>query len=145
MTTPILVTAGVGLVPGPPRRERGATAVEFAVVVWLFMLLFLGIVQFALWWHAQHVVLGAAQDGARVAAAEDGTPAAGQARALELLQAGLGQDARTATVQARRDDQVAEVTVTARLQPVLPFGLGIRLAATGRSFAEHFRPAGSPP
>jgi Flp pilus assembly protein TadG len=130
-----------------PRRpcERGATAVEFAVVVWLFMILFLGIVQFALWWHAQHVVLGAAQDAARVAAAEDGTPAAGRARAVELLHAGLGQDARSAIVQARRDTRLAEVTVTARLRPVLPFGSGIRLHATGRSFAEHFRPAGSPP
>ncbi len=131
--------------PRPAERELGATAVEFAVVVWLFMVLFLGIVQFGLWWHAQHVVLGAAQDGARVAAAEDGTPAAGRARAVELLHAGLGQDARTATVKARRDTQLAEVTVTAHLRPMLPFGSGLRLAATGRSFAEHFRPAGSPP
>jgi hypothetical protein len=92
-----------------------------------------------LWWHAQHVVLAAAQDAARLAAAEDGTPATGRARALDLLQAGLGRDAAGATVQVHRDGELASATVTGRLQPLLPIGDGIRLRATAHSFAEHFR------
>jgi Flp pilus assembly protein TadG len=123
--------------------QRGVAALEFVLVVWLFLILVLGALQFGLWWHAQHVVLGAAQDAARLAAVEDGTPAAGQARAAELLRVGLGADATvTATIEVRRDDQLAAATVTARLRPLLPFGDGIRLHATAHAFAEHFRPIG---
>jgi hypothetical protein len=120
-------------------EERGVTTIEFVLVAWLFMLLVLGGLQFGLWWHAQHVVLGAAQDAARLAAVEDGTPQAARARALELLRVGLGRDAATAAVEVRRDREVARAIVTARLHPVLPIGGGITLRATARAFAEHFR------
>jgi hypothetical protein len=122
-------------------QELGVTTIEFVLVAWLFILLVLGGLQFGLWWHAQHVVLGAAQDAARLAAVEDGTPQAGRARALELLRVGLGRDAATATVDVRRDPEVARATVTARLRPVLPVGSGIQLRASARAFAEHFRPS----
>ena len=125
--------------------EGGVTTVEFVLVAWLFMLLVLGGLQFGLWWHAQHVVLGAAQDAARLAAVEDGTPQAGRARAMELLRVGLGRDAATGTVEVQRDPEVASATVTARLRPLLPIGSGITLRATARAFAEHFRPVGSQP
>jgi Flp pilus assembly protein TadG len=124
--------------------QRGAAALEFVLVVWLFLVLVLGALQFGVWWHAQHVVLGAAQDAARLAAVEDGTPQAGRARALELLQVGLGRDAATATVNVHRDAEVARATVTARLHPLLPIGSGIQLHATARAFAEHFRPIQPP-
>jgi hypothetical protein len=120
--------------------ERGIVTLEFVAVIWVFMVVVLGAAQFGLWWHAQHVVLAAAQDAARLAAAEDGTPAAGHARALDLLHAGLGRDAAGATVQVHRDGELASATVTGRLQPLLPIGQGIRLRATAHSFAEHFRP-----
>ena len=126
--------------PAPAGDQQGIVTLEFVAVVWVFMVVVLGAAQFGLWWHAQHVVLAAAQDAARLAAAEDGTPAAGRARALDLLQAGLGRDAAGATVQVQRDGQLASATVTGRLQPLLPFGDGIRLRATAHSFAEHFRP-----
>jgi len=125
--------------------ERGATVVEFVLVAWLFMLMVLGGLQYGLWWHAQHVVLGAAQDAARMAAVEQGTAQAGRARAVELLRVGLGRDAATATVEVHRGPQLAQATVTARLRPLLPIGGGIRLHATARAFAEHFRPAALPP
>jgi len=120
--------------------EHGVTTIEFVLVAWLFMIMVLGGLQFGLWWHAQHVVLGAAQDAARLAAVEDGTTQAGRARALELLRVGLGRDAATATVNVRRDPEVARATVTARLRPLLPIGSGITLRASARAFAEHFRP-----
>ena len=120
--------------------QQGIATIEFVAVVWVFMVVVLGAAQFGLWWHAQHVVLAAAQDAARLAAAEDGTPAAGRARALDLLHAGLGRDAAGATVQVHRDSELASATVTGRLQPLLPIGQGIRLRATAHSFAEHFRP-----
>jgi Flp pilus assembly protein TadG len=125
--------------------QDGIATIEFVTVVWVFLLVVLGAAQFGLWWHAQHVVLAAAQDAARLAAAEDGTPAAGRARALDLLHAGLGRDAAHATVQVQRDGELASATVTGRLQPLLPFGDGIRLRATAHSFAEHFRPTQATP
>jgi TadE-like protein len=126
-------------------QQEGIATIEFVAVVWVFMVVVLGAAQFGLWWHAQHVVLAAAQDAARLAAAEDGTPAAGRARALDLLHAGLGRDAADATVQVHRDGELASATVTGRLQPLLPIGQGIRLRATAHSFAEHFRPTQASP
>jgi Flp pilus assembly protein TadG len=126
-------------------QQEGIATIEFVAVIWMFMVVVLGAAQFGLWWHAQHVVLAAAQDAARLAAAEDGTPAAGRARALDLLQAGLGRDAAGATVQVRRDGELASASVTGRLQPLLPIGDGIRLRATAHSFAEHFRPTQATP
>jgi TadE-like protein len=121
-------------------EERGLAAVEFTAVVWLFLVIVLGAAQFGLWWHAQHVVLGAAQDAARLVAADGATPAAGHTRARELLQAGLGRDAATAQVQVRRGLEVTQVTVIARLRPLLPIGGGIRLRAAAHSHTERFRP-----
>jgi len=126
-------------------QERGAATLEFALVAPLLMLLMLAVLQFGLWYHAQGVVLAAAQEAARVTAAEDGTPTAGHTRARELLDAGLGTDAGSATVTVTRDARLARATITASLRPLLPFTGGLRLRAEGRSFAEHFRPAGSPP
>jgi Flp pilus assembly protein TadG len=129
--------------PTPPAVERdqwGIAAVEFTAVVWLFLFIVLGATQFGLWWHAQHVVLGAAQDAARIVAAEGGTPAAGRARAIDLLRAGLGRDATGATVQVDRDARLARATVTARLRPLLPIGRGILLRATATSHTEQFEP-----
>jgi Flp pilus assembly protein TadG len=132
--------------PAPPGdQQEGIATIEFVAVIWVFMVVVLGAAQFGLWWHAQHVVLAAAQDAARLAAAEDGTPAAGRARALDLLHAGLGPDAADATVQVQRNGELASATVTARLQPLLPIGQGIRLRATAHSFAEHFRPTQATP
>jgi hypothetical protein len=76
-----------------------------------------------------------------MAAVEDGTPQAGRARAMELLRVGLGRDAASATVEVRRDPEVARATVTARLRPLLPLSGGITLRASARAFAEHFHPA----
>src|SRR4029450_6965607 len=121
---------------------RGAATLEFALVVPLLMLLVLAVLQFGLWYHAQGVVLAAAQEAARVTAAEDGSPAAGRARAREPLDTGLGQDAGSATGTGSRE---ARATTAAGLRPLLPFTGGLRLRAEGRSFAEHFRPAGGPP
>lgn len=122
------------------KGERGAAMLELALVAPLLMLLVLGAVQFALWYHAQSVVLAAAQDGARLAAAETGTASAGRQRALALLHTGLGQMANNAAVDAHRDPDVTVVSVTAELRPLLPVARSLHLRATGRSLTERFRP-----
>ncbi|MGH3452405.1 MAG: TadE/TadG family type IV pilus assembly protein, partial [Haloechinothrix sp.] len=52
------------------RDERGTAALELALVTPALMLLVLGVLQFGLWHHGQHVVKTAALEAARVAAAE---------------------------------------------------------------------------
>ena len=59
--------------PSDRRRERGASLVEFAVVVPLFLILLFGIME-AGWLFAQQVeVRNAAREGARLAAVDFGT------------------------------------------------------------------------
>ncbi len=110
---------------------------ELALVAPLLMLLVLGAVQFALWYHAQTVVL---------AAAESGTASAGRQRALSLLRTGLGRTADSAVVDAHRGPDITVVSVTAELRPLLPLVRSLRLRATGRSLTERFRdPVGGVP
>lgn len=85
----------------------------------------IGLVQFAIYEHAQNVVLAAAQDGARVAAALGSTSDDGLRRANSLVDAGLGRAAEQRSVQveavpAAAPEQVT-VTVRARLRMILPW------------------------
>jgi Flp pilus assembly protein TadG len=125
------------------KRERGSVALELAVVAPVLMLLVLGLLQFALWYHAQNVVQTAAQEGARVAAAEEGTAEAGRARALEVLHDGLGQGATSEDAVASLDPDLAHVTVSAEMLGLLPIpGLSsFTLSSESTAFRERFRPA----
>ena len=80
--------------------------------------------QFALVAHAYNVVTGAAQDGARVAAAVDRTLADGEAHTTALLRAGLGRSATVSVSGAQRpagSPEVVEIAVQAGLQPIVPW------------------------
>ncbi|MBB1021338.1 pilus assembly protein [Dietzia sp. E1] len=59
-----------------PSRERGATAVEFALVLPLLLLLVLGIIEFGRAYHLQTTLSNAARDGVRVMALENSVSAA---------------------------------------------------------------------
>ncbi len=126
------------------KAERGTAALELAVVTPVLMMLVLGVLQFGLWYHAQNVVQTAAQEGARVAAAEDGTAEAGQARALDVLRDGLGDAASDQGATVSIGPEAARVRVTARLGGLLPIP-GLRsflLSSEASVFRERFRPAG---
>jgi len=125
------------------KRERGSVALELAIVAPVLMLLVLGVLQFGLWYHAQNVVETASLEGARVAAAEDGTETAGESRALDVLQEGLGQAADVEGATASIDQDAARVEVTAQLPGLLPIP-GLRsfsLSFEATAFRERFRPA----
>ena len=125
------------------KRERGSVAVELAIVAPALMLLVLGVLQFGLWYHAQNVVETAALEGARVAAAEEGTAGAGETRALEVVQQGLGHAAVDQGATASVDQETAHVQVTAQLSALLPIP-GLRsfaLTSEATVFRERFRPA----
>jgi Flp pilus assembly protein TadG len=127
------------------RDDRGAAALEVALVAPALMLVILGVLQFGLWHHAQQVVQAAAQEGARMAAAEGAEPTQGRDRALEVLSAGLGRSAEDARIEVRAGADVVRVTIDARLRGLLPLpGLTeFRLTSNASAYAERFRPAGS--
>jgi Flp pilus assembly protein TadG len=102
-------------------RDRGASSVEVVVLFPLVFLLLLGMVQGGLWFHARAVALGAAQEGARVAAAETSTAGAGIAAATSFIaDAGSGVVVDPA-VTGSRTGTTATVTVTGQAQSLVPF------------------------
>ena len=128
------------------RGHRGQALVEAAVALPLLLLAAVGLVQFALVAHAYNVVTGAAQDGARVAAAVDRTLADGEAHTTALLRAGLGRSATVSVSGAQRpagSPEVVEIAVQAGLQPIVPW-LGeatIPLRSRAAMSKERFRTA----
>jgi Flp pilus assembly protein TadG len=125
------------------RDERGTAALELALVAPAVMLLVVGVLQFGLWHHGQHVVKTAALEAARVAAAEDGSAGAGETRALELVADGLGGAASDPGASISVDQDVARASVTATLDGLLPIpGLdSFSLRSEATVFRERFRPA----
>ena len=70
---------------GRARDETGSSSLQTVLVVPVLLLLITAIVQFGLWYHAAHVALAAAQDGARAARVDGGSNADGTTRANQLL------------------------------------------------------------
>lgn len=129
------------------RTERGTASLELALVAPALMLLVLGVVQFGLWYHAEHVARTAALEAARTAAAEDGTTDAARGRGLVVLDAGLGRAAQDPSVDVDVGSETARVVVTARIGGLLPIpGLSsFALRGEAVSYRERFRSAGEGP
>ena len=114
--------------------ERGSATLELVVVFPVVLLLIIGGVQGALYYHARSVALAAAQDGARAAAVEGATAGAGQAAAAAFIQATGGDEVLPgAQVDATRTPTTAAVTVTGRALTVLAIpglSLAVRQSAS---------------
>lgn len=121
--------------------HRGQALVEAALAFPLLLMAALGLVQFALFAHAQHVVTGAAQDGARVAAAEDGTVQDGVAHARAVLRAGLGRSADDVTVRGTDSGDSVAIEARGRLRMIIPWVADATLPLGARSVItkEQFR------
>ena len=123
------------------RAECGQAMVEAAVAFPVLLMVAIGLVQFALYYHAQNVVTGAVQDGARVAAAEDRTVADGVAHAQALLRAGLGQSAGAVAVRGSDGGDAVAVEAQGRLRTIIPWvaDASLPLAARAVVSKERFR------
>jgi Flp pilus assembly protein TadG len=125
--------------------ERGSATVELAVVAPTLMLLILGVLQFGLWYHAQHVVQTAALESSRVVAAEEGTVEEARLRADEVLTSGLGSTHLTPAVEVVVAAETVSVTVRASMNALVPLMGPIGLSAEAVSYKEGFRPAREQP
>ena len=116
--------------------ERGLATLEVALITPVLLLVVLGLVQFALWYHAEQVVTAAAQEAAAQASLLTGSPAAAQQRAQVLLD-GLSSIARGEQVAVGPPDTGSiSVSVTARLNGILPGVVSLPLHATATAHLE---------
>lgn len=120
------------------RAEDGDAVTETVIVVPVLLLLIMAVVQFGLWYHAEHVVQAAAQEGVRAARALDGTPEGGWERAHRFLAVTAASLIEDPAIQATRDDRQAAVEVTGRAVAVIP-GLHLGVHARAVSATESFR------
>ena len=95
--------------------------VEAALAFPVLLLVAIGLVQFALFAHAQHVVIGAVQDGARVAATDGRSVSDGVSRAGDLLRAGLGRSADEIQLRGSQERQVVVVEANGNLHTIIPW------------------------
>lgn len=103
------------------RRGAGQAMLEAAIAFPVLLMVAIGLVQFALFAHAQNVVTGAVQDGARVAAADGRTVSDGISRAQDLLRAGLGRSASEVQIQGNEEGQVVVVQANGSLRTIIPW------------------------
>lgn len=101
--------------------ERGSASVELVILAPVLFLLMFAAVQTGLWFHARALALGAAQDGARVAAAESSTAGAGAAAAASFIADGGGETVLVGSAAVgSRTATTATVTVTGTSPSVIP-------------------------
>jgi Flp pilus assembly protein TadG len=120
------------------RGERGAAAVEFALVVPLLLLLVLGIAEFGRAYNIESVLAGAAREGARSMALQNNATAARSAVQLAAPSLGLttGQisisPSSCPTSTGSTTTQLVTVTVTYQMTFVTKlFGTSKTLQAKG--------------
>src|SRR5437588_11508358 len=128
----------------PIRRLRGeaGTAAETVVIFPVFITLLLMIVQYALWLHASHVALAAAQEGARVARmATTNAPSQeqqGEAKARSFLGA-LGPNIiASPQVSGSRTNDMARIQVTGSGTSIIP-GFTFTITKSSEGPVERFR------
>ncbi|MGH9099158.1 MAG: TadE/TadG family type IV pilus assembly protein [Acidimicrobiales bacterium] len=121
---------GVGR--GLVRDERGAVSAELVIATPLLLLLIMGVIQFALWQHAEHIASAVAQQGVAVGRLQDETASAGQAEAQSVLDQ-LGTSVLSgASITATRNQATTTVTVTGHAESIVGiFSLPVSAVAVG--------------
>jgi Flp pilus assembly protein TadG len=104
-----------------------------------------GIVQVAVFLYAEHVVVAAVEEGARVGSADGRTLDDGVSYAQQLLKAGLGPIATEVTISAHQSGEWVVVDGKGVLPLVIPYVPAWRLPldAEAQARREGFRPGGS--
>ena len=116
------------------RGENGDAVTETVILVPVLLLLIMTVVQFGLWYHAEHVAQAAAQEGVRAARSEGSTADDGKARTAQFLSATGSSVIDDPVVVVTRDAQHASVRVSGTAVAVIPgFHLDVHAEATSPS------------
>ena len=124
--------------------EQGSAMVETAVAFPLLIMVAVTLVQFALYVHAENVVIGSVQDGARVAAEDGRSLDEGLAHTRALLQAGLGPTAANVSVTGAEGVDAVVVEAQGGLSAIIPWAGGGMLPLRARAVMSKERFRGGP-
>lgn len=133
----------VASVTAERRRERGAAAVELAMIMPVVLAIILLVVQFALWFHGRQVADAAAREGARLARIDtDSWESDATSRAEQVLRAVGPKLLEGAAVTAWDENGRRGVEITATAVQVVPLLPERTLTITARfgGPVECFRP-----
>jgi Flp pilus assembly protein TadG len=114
------------------RDERGAVSAELVIATPLLLLLIMGVIQFALWEHAEHIASAVAQQGVAVGRLQGQSDQSGQNQAQSVLNQ-LGPSVLAdARITATRTGAATTVTVTGHAESILGiFTLPVKAVAVG--------------
>jgi Flp pilus assembly protein TadG len=121
-----------------PRGQSGIATTEAVLVTPVLLFLVMLVIQFGLWFHAQHVAQAAAEEGARAARSASGSASAGQERSEAFLDQAGPTIITDRVVTASRTADIVTVQVHGRSVNVVP-GLALPINATATSPVERFR------
>ncbi|WP_018653540.1 TadE family protein [Actinomadura flavalba] len=124
-----------------PRGDRGASAMELAILTPVLILVLLAAVQFTLVYHARHVALAAAQSGARVARTDagGGWQSAAEAKAAANVRQIGPRLIEGLSVRAGQSGDERWVEVRGKAVQVMP-GMKINVTQRSQGPIECFRP-----
>ncbi|MGC0272387.1 TadE family protein [Pseudactinotalea sp. Z1739] len=120
------------------QRDRGASAVEFALVVPLLFALVLGIMAFGQAYHVQSALSGAARDAVRIVALDQGdAPANARAAAIASASPSVALDPSHITIDpscegAGSSGRTATVTIRYQMNLLLFGDIGGPITLTGK-------------
>ena len=122
--------------------ERGTSTASFVILFPLFLFMFMGLVQWGLYFHARSQVAAAAQDAARATQGVDGTVEDGRAVASSLLEdatsSGLLDEV---TVDVTRADGIVRAQVDAQVRVLVPLpGFDVHVRGVSQGATEEFQP-----
>jgi Flp pilus assembly protein TadG len=114
------------------RDDSGAVSAELVIATPLLLLLIMGVIQFALWEHAEHIATAVAQQGVSVDRLQGETAANGQNQAQSVLDQ-LGPTVLAGSkITATRTAQMTTVTVTGHAESIIGlFSLPVKATASG--------------
>lgn len=105
-------------------RDRGSVSLELVIVFPVLLLIIFGGIQGAMYYYGRSIALAAAQEGSRVAAAQNGSTGAGYAAATTFITQAGGTDVlQGSQISSSRSATDATVTVRGSSLSILP-GLG---------------------
>ena len=111
--------------------DRGSVTLELNFVFPLAFLLFLIMVQAALYFHARNLAMAAAQEGVLVERAHNGTETAGAARTREFISHVDSKLLSSVDITPHRTQTQASITVTARTTSIIGIPFSVHQTAVG--------------
>lgn len=127
-----------------PRDDRGTSAVEFAIITPVFLLLIFTIIEAGLFFHARNAAQSSAREGVSYLrlAGSSTEPQEWITAAEEVTEDYAREigDLRNVDADARLDEGTGRVWVTVSGEVVLPVGGTITVEQTSSATLEQFRP-----